>query len=243
MEALKIQNTEGQGRSVVNIDTQSLVEKGYLVASNDRSAFNEQYRQIKRVVIDKAFGKGDKPQAKDGSNLVMVTSPKEGEGKTFVSINLALSSALEKDKTVLLIDVNVVNPSVSKEFDFESPKGLIDFLLGDVEELSEVIHHTSIPRLKIIPAGNQHYLTNELLASDKMKTLFHELSTRYPERLVIFDSPAMNTITDTAILASEMGQMLLVVENNKTSMASAKKAKEMTPSNVEIGVVVNKKIN
>ena len=209
---------------------------------NDKSNFNEQYRQIKRTVIDKAFGTNNTPKKADNSNLVMVTSPSKGEGKTFVALNLALSSILEKEKTVLLIDANVISPSIHTELGFQANNGLVEFLLGEVNDISEVIYNTSIDNLKVIPAGQPHYLTNEMLASDKMKELTNQLASRYPDRLVIIDAPEVNSITETPILASQVGQVLLVVESNKTSLLSAKKAKKQLSAENDIGIIVNKRI-
>lgn len=238
MEALNIVVTPPK-TDIVNIDELRLFEKGYLVTSNDKSAFNEQYRQIKRAVIDQAFGSTKK---KENSNLVMVTSANKKEGKTFVAVNLALSSALEKNKTVLLIDANVINPTIHNEFDFESKNGLIEYLLGEIDDLSEVIYNTSIDNLKIIPAGKPHYLTNELLASDLMKKLTRELATRYPDRLVIFDAPEINNVAETSILSSQVGQVVFVAQANKTKLSSAKQACERLPEDTDVGIVINKRI-
>lgn len=234
-------NTNSSHKTI-DINSDILIKKGYLSFKNDKSNFNEQYRQIKRTIIDKAFGSINTPKKAINSNLVMVTSPNKGEGKTFVALNLALSSVLEKEKTVLLIDANVINPALHKELGFEANNGLIEFLLGQVNDISDVIYNTSIENLKVIPAGKPHYLTNEMLASDTMKELTKQLASRYPDRLVIIDSPEVNSITETPILASQVGQVLLVVESNKTSISDVKQAKAKLSSENDIGIVVNKRI-
>ena len=227
-------------KKIINIDKNHLVSEGYLSSESNKSDFNEQFRHIKRTIINNAFGTAAENKVNDNANLVMISSANKGEGKTFVAINLALISALEKDKTVLLIDSNVINPQINEVLDFECDKGLIEYLLGEVDNLSEVIYNTNIPNFKIIPAGKPHFLTNELLASERMKTLTMELSTRYSDRLVIFDSPEINNITETPVLAGLMGQGLIVAECRKTTMSSLKKAKESLPEKMVVGVVFNK---
>lgn len=238
--ALKI--IQNPKRDIIQINHADLLKKGYLVTNNDKSPFTEQYRQIKRTVIDKAFGTKSAPKKSDNSNLVMVTSPNEGEGKTFVSVNLALSSVLEKDKMVLLIDANVINPELNNTFGMHNCDGLVDFLLGDVECVGDIIYNTSISNLKIIPAGRPHHLTNEMLASDQMKNLTNELATRYSDRLVILDAPQVNGVTETSVVAGQVGQVLLVVQDKLTTITSAKQAKNKLPSENDVGIIINKRV-
>lgn len=225
----------------ITLDQEKLVNNGYLTISNNKSEVNEQFRQIKRTILNKAFGTAIHPAVNDKANLVLVTSPNKGEGKTFTAVNLALSSALEKDKTVLLIDANVINPGFYYTLNFNANKGLVEYLIGEVSDLSDVIYDTNIPNLKIIPAGTPNFLTNELLASERMSSLTDELSQRYKDRLVLFDSPELIGVTETSVLSAFVGQAIIVAESGKTSMASIKKAHSMLEKHIEIGVVFNKK--
>jgi receptor protein-tyrosine kinase len=172
----------------------------------------------------------------------MVSSSNPNEGKTFISINLALSIALEQDKTVLLVDADVLRPSIHRELEFESKQGLLEYLLDEVSSLSDVIYNTSIPNLKIIPAGKPHHLTNELLASAKMASLADELAQRYPDRIVIFDCPPILGVTETPVLSSLVGQAVVVVEESKTKVDDVKKAVSQLNEDIAIGFVMNKTI-
>jgi len=224
----------------LTIDTESLLERGYLIDSGERKSIKEEFRQIKRKLLNNAFGSASKML--NNGNLIMISSSKPNEGKTFVSINLALSIALEQDKTVLLIDADVLRPSVSRELGIEKADGLIECLLDDDKDLGEVIYDTNINKLKIIPAGEPHHLSNELLASEKMASLAQELAERYPDRVVIFDCPPLIGVTETLVLANLMGQALLVVEESKTSLASIQQATEHLNEDLALGIVVNKAI-
>jgi len=225
---------------ILQIDKDSLGERGYLINNGERKSIKDEFRQIKRKLINNAFGNGAK--LLNNPNLIMVSSAKPNEGKTFVSINLALSIALEQDKKVLLIDADVLRPSVVRELGVEQTNGLIEFLLDDSKSVRDIMFDTNIDNLKLIPAGEPHHLSNELLASAKMANLANELATRYPDRIVIFDCPPLIGVTETLVLANLMGQALVVVEESKTPIANIKTATESLNEDLAIGIVMNKAI-
>lgn len=224
----------------LEIDKSGLTTKGYLIDTGARKSIKDEFRQIKRKLLTNAFGAASKML--NHPNLVMISSAKPNEGKTFVAINLALSIALEQDKTVLLVDADVLRPSINRELGVEQTEGLIEFLLEPEKDVSDVIFNTNIDKLKIIPAGNPHHLSNELLASEKMAALANELANRYPDRVVIFDCPPLVGVTETLVLANLMGQALIVVEESKTSIANIKEATEALNEDLAVGLVLNKAI-
>lgn len=227
-------------KAEIYIDNDKLTERGFLHSGGNAHHQQEEFRHIKRKLINNAFG----PAAKTlhQSNLIMVSSSNPNEGKTFVSINLALSIALEQDKTVLLVDADVLRPSLHQELEFENKKGLLDYLCSDTDDVSEIIYHTNISNLRIMPAGSAHHLTNELLASERMATLAKELSSRYPDRVVVFDCPPLLGVTETPVLASLVGQAVVVVEESKTKVEDIKRATSQLDENLAIGFVLNKTI-
>ncbi len=229
-----------QATHSLEIDKPSLEARGYLIDNGSRKSIKDEFRQIKRKLLNNAFGAASKTL--NNSNLIMVSSSKPNEGKTFVSINLALSIALEQDKTVLLVDADVLRPSINRELGVGSASGLIEYLLGEEESISQIIYNTNIDKLKVIPAGEPHHLSNELLASDKMQALANELAARYPDRIVIFDCPPLIGVTETLVLANLMGQALLVVEESKTHIADIQQATEHLNDDIALGLVVNKAI-
>ncbi|MEP4889828.1 MAG: XrtA-associated tyrosine autokinase [Aliiglaciecola sp.] len=214
------------------------IQKEGFVSNMGRNTINEEYRAIKRKVLSNAFGPLSKTLS--NANIVMVTSPNPNEGKTFTAINLALSIALEQDKTVLLVDADVLRPSVMKTIDQPFESGLMEYLLGEVDDLSDVIHHTSLDTLRIIPAGKSHHLSTELLASEKMLESVSEFANRYPDRVVIIDSPPLLGINETAILANLAGQAVVVVQEGKTSLNRVSQAVEHLNPDMAKGFVLNK---
>jgi receptor protein-tyrosine kinase len=227
-------------KDILALDKASLAERGYLIDNGTRKSIKDEFRQIKRKLLNNAFGNASKTL--HHSNLIMVSSAKPNEGKTFVAINLALSIALEQDKTVLLIDADVLRPSVVRELGVEEKPGIIEYLLGKSEKVSDIIYNTDIDKLKLIPAGKPHHLSNELLASEKMATLANELANRYPDRIVIFDCPPLIGVTETLVLASLMGQALIVVEESKSSIADIQAATRYLNEDLALGLVLNKAI-
>ena len=198
----------------------------------------EEYRVIKRPILANAFGKvAHRP---DRANLVMVASSVPGEGKTFNAINLAMSVATELDRTVLLIDADVLKPAVTRLLGIEAEKGLIDVLDDPDTLLPDVLIKTDIPRLTILPAGKLHSHSTELLASDSMRRLADELSERYPDRLVIFDSPPLLATTEAVVLAELMGQIALVVAAESTPRPTVNQTLDLFSEDKVVGLILNK---
>ena len=229
-----------QDNKMIMLNGERLNERGFIFSPESAHHIQEEFRHIKRKLLNNAFGPASKTLKH--SNLVMVTSSNPNEGKTFVAINLALSIALEQDKTVLLVDADVLRPSIQRELEYENKHGLLEFLLEEAEYVSDVIYNTSITNLKLIPAGKPHHLTNELLASEKMAALAEELAARYPDRIVIFDCPPILGVTETPVLSSLVGQAVVVVEESKTKLANVKKAVTQLDENIAVGFVMNKTI-
>ncbi len=200
---------------VIPINIENL-SKHMLVSSNESNVqLSEEYRIIKRPILNNAFGALNS-QIKH-ANLVLVTSSQPGEGKTFTAVNLAFSIASERDKKVLLVDADVTKPSVSKILGIqEDTHGLIDYLDGEDLDFSMMMLKTEIPGLTIIPAGKKHGYATELLASNRMSMLAEELHSRYSDRIVIFDSPPLLAATQAQVLAGLVGQVILVVEAEMT---------------------------
>lgn len=222
------------------IDLQLLEEKGFVGLESARNLINEEYREIKRKLLQNAFG----PLAStiSSSNIIMVSSARPNEGKTFTAVNLALSIAAEQDKTVLLVDADVLKPNVLRTLDLDENNGLMEYLLGKVDDLSEVIYHTNIPKLRIVPAGQSHHLSTELLASTVMKETVEEFSNRYPDRVVIIDTPPLIGINESAILANLAGQAVIVVEEGRSKLNDIQSAVERLNPDMAIGFVVNKSV-
>jgi protein-tyrosine kinase len=224
-------------RKQIELNFSRLRDKGYVVPG-DRSTTAEEIRLIKRPLLRQAFGDGRLPN--DTSHLIMVTSARPSEGKTFMAINLALSMALEKDITVLLIDADVAQPAVPGVLGFESDRGLLDLLVDPTLDMSEVMVRTNLENLTILPAGRDTPNANELLASAKMEALVKDIAERYPDRVIIFDTPPVLVRTETSVLASHVGQVAFVIEAEHTNESAVKESIELLNGCSNIGLILNK---
>lgn len=198
----------------VHIDLRRLAAAGYVTPDAPRTTIADQYRVIKRPLLANATGKGS--AAVPNGNLIMVTSSLPGEGKSFSAVNLAMSIAMELDHHVLLVDADVAKPSLMGTFGLPPSGGLLDLLLDGKVQMSDVLLRTNVDKLTFLPSGTPHPRATELLASDAMTALIDDLGSRYPERIVIFDSPPLLQTTEARVLAAHMGQIIMVVQAEKT---------------------------
>ncbi|MEY4750407.1 MAG: hypothetical protein RIQ60_2621 [Pseudomonadota bacterium] len=206
----------------VRIDLERLASHGYLVPGQNRTALAEQMRIIKRPLLANARGEGPEPVAR--ANLIQVVSALPGEGKTFVAMNLAMSIAMEVDHSVLLVDADVLRPSVPERCGLDSAPGLLDVLSNPKLDLADVMLRTNVPKLSLLPAGTASLKSTELLASDAMARLLDELAAKYTDRIIVFDAPPLIPTTESRVLASRMGQVVMVVEADATSRGQAAQA-------------------
>jgi len=205
----------------VELDLAMLESTGIVTPNAPRSHIADEYRVIKRPLISNAMGRG--AAALTHGNLIMVTSAMSGEGKSFTSVNLAMSIATELDHTVMLVDADVARPSILRMLGLPDGPGLLDLLEGKAE-MSGVLMKTNIDKLTILPSGTPHARATELLASDAMRLLLDDISRRYPDRIVIFDSPPLILTTEARVLATQMGQVVMVVQADKTLQADVQHA-------------------
>ncbi len=218
------------------VDRARLRQQSMITPDGERTAVAESFRRIKRQILaNVANPKAGAPPA----SLVLVTSALEGEGKTYCAINLAISIALEVDRSVVLVDADVAKSSVPKALGFEADKGLMDVLLDRQFDLADVLWKTDIGRLTLLTVGTAHKHATELLASDAMGVLLRELSERH-DRIVIFDSPPLLAASEAGVLASQMGQIVLVVEAAKTTETALKNALARVDSSRVTGLLLNK---
>ncbi|MBF0266075.1 MAG: polysaccharide biosynthesis tyrosine autokinase [Gammaproteobacteria bacterium] len=226
---------------IIEINMDYLEKLGFLVPNNRHTIINDEFRQIKRPLIRNIQGRTAHPIER--ANVLQVTSSLQGEGKTFTAINLALSFAMEMDFNVLLVDADTIKSSITRTLINSTEKGLTDYLTGDVEDLSDLMLKTNIPKLSILPAGQAHLLSAELLNSQYMENLIVEFSQRYENRIVIFDSPPLLQTNDSRILSQKVGQLVFVVEQHKTEQSIVKSAVSLIDPDLVVGVVMNKTRN
>ncbi|TAN77796.1 MAG: tyrosine-protein kinase family protein [Gallionella sp.] len=224
--------------NLATIDLARLRQLGGVTPNEEKTQIAEEFRLIKRPLITNAFNQG--AGKINNGNLIMVTSALAGEGKTFCAINLAMSIAMEMDHTVLLVDADVARPSIPKYLGLKAGRGLLDVLLDDRIELADVMMRTNVEKLSILTAGKKSVHATELLASQSMSDLLTDIAQRYPDRIVIFDSPPLLLTTEAQVLATQMGQIVMVVEAETTPQQTVVEALRQIESCDVINLIYNK---
>lgn len=220
----------------ITLDFNLLRERGYLPEESASRQFSDHYRRIKRPLIDKAVTESG---AKRESRLIMVTSALPGDGKTFTSINLALSIALERDLSVLLVDCDVSKRHVTDIMGLNDDQGLVDALLDESIEAESLIVGTNQRGLSILPSGSQAQGTAELLSSNRMREIVAGLCARSPRRIVLLDSPPLLITNEGRVLAKIAGQVALVVRAGRTPRQAVKDAISLFGADQAGGIILN----
>jgi len=235
--ALKPDVVPEPGTLQIVIDQAALRAAGYLPESSKDRQFAEHYRQIKRPLISRALsGKGSESGV---MRAIMMASALPGDGKTFTSINLALSMAREKDISVVLIDADVAKPNISRIFAVDEEPGLLDALVDEQIDINTLILPTTIRGLSILPAGKQHEAATELLASARMDTVVAGMLARNPRRIALFDSPPLLLSSESRALVRVVGQIALVVCSGKTPRQAVLSALGCLGEGKSLGLILN----
>ncbi|MEM1439263.1 MAG: protein tyrosine kinase [Pseudomonadota bacterium] len=226
---------------VTAIDRDSLLEAGLLTGPDPDPAVATSYRRIKRPLIGNAFSRT--ASDKDCANVIMLTSAMPGAGKSFCSFGLAVSVAQERDIGAVLIDADVLKPTITRAFGLESRKGLTDFLTDEGICIDEILVQTDIDDIIVIPAGAVCEDSTELLASRRMKRFIQTLSRSFSDRLVVLDTPPMLITTEAQVLADHTGQVVLVVEAGVTAHSQMLEMLESLDLRKPVNAILNKSRN
>jgi protein-tyrosine kinase len=221
----------------IELDLAGMSRRGLVTSAGGRTPMVEEFRIIKRPLIKRAFAA--RKAGENPGNLIMVTSSLPGEGKTFCAINLAMSIAMELDHTVLLVDADVARPSILRTLGVSAQRGLLD-VLQDEHEMADVLLRTNVDTLTILPAGTSNANATEILASQSMRMLVQEIANRYPDRIVIFDSPPLLLTSEARVLASHMGQIAMVVESERTTQHAVLEALSQLEGCSNVNLIYNK---
>jgi len=236
--ARDIRRSDGREQNRIEIDLERLKARGFVTPDAPKSQIADEFRVIKRPIIHNARRAG--ASAIRNGNLIMVTSALPGEGKTFTAVNLALSVAMELDTTVLLVDGDVAHPELPRVLGTPGSPGLLELLTSYELDVSDAIVRTNVENLSVLPAGAHHRRATELLASEQMAVVLHELGMRYPDRIVIFDSPPLLPTTEARALASHMGQIVMVVAADSTRQHAVNLALDTIESCEIVLMMLNK---
>lgn len=222
----------------VIVDRDKLREAGFIVPDGPVTGISEEFRIIKRQLLLTAKGSQRQAPVPHGERI-LICSAHPNEGKTFSALNLALSIAAEKDNEVLLVDADFAKPSILSSLGLEGNKGLMDALADPELPVENCIIHTDIPGLAILPTGDQTNADTEYLASSRTEQVLNRLTQNNPNRIVIFDSPPALSASPASVLATHVGQVLMIVKADETTETALRDALSLMAGCEHIQLLLN----
>src|SRR6516165_1574419 len=228
----------GHGGPELVLDRGRLASYGITVPSSARSRTVEEFRLVKRNLMTQ-LSQGHVIADQRSTRLIMVTSARPGEGKTFISLNLALAFASERDVKALLVDVDTQHSSLQTILGIPSELGIVDVLAGN-HELSEVLIQTNMPNLMVLPSGRGGPHVPELFSSNQMALLMAEMTRRFADRYIIIDTPPCMASSDAAALAPLVGQIVFIVEAHHTQQVEIEASLSILSACPRISLLLNK---
>jgi protein-tyrosine kinase len=203
-----------------------------VISGFDPCEFTDAYKMLRTQVLQRLN--------ENSWNVLAVTSPGTGEGKSLTALNLAVSLSMEVNYTVLLVDANLRHPSLHEQLGLPGSPGLSDYLTKGTPLAELLVHPKGINHLTILPGGDAMLNSAEMLNSPKMSHLVDELKNRYASRIVVFDLPPVLTAADAMAFAPYVDATLLVVEEGKTKRKEVEHALELLSNTNVLGTVLNK---
>lgn len=210
---------------------QNVLSENRLIAGNRSDPRATSFRMLRTQVLH--------AMRENGWNSIAVTGPTSGIGKSLIATNLAISISFEVNQTVLLVDVDLRNPTLHKYFDFEPDHGLLDYLQGDVD-LKDLFVNPTFKRLVLLPGRSTTSGSSELLSSPRMVSLVKDLKSKYQSRIIVFDLPPLLHVDDAMVFLPNVDSTLLVVENGKNTQSEVHKSMRLLAGTNLIGTVLNK---
>jgi receptor protein-tyrosine kinase len=220
----------------IHVDVSLLRRQRLIPPPEEERDMAAQYRHIKRPLISKGIGRG-RDRVPRG-NSIMVTSALPGEGKTFTTVNLALSMALEQELRVLLVDADVARPRLSHELGIDRDAGLLDALRDEAIDIESLVIGTDLPTLTLLSAGSRSETATELLAGPRMAEIVQRLCDGDRSRIVLFDSPPLLPTTEARVLAQAVGQVALIVRASRTPQQAVFEALHLMGDRTEVSLIL-----
>lgn len=218
----------------VEINREALEEEGLISPEAPVTTLLEEFRIIKRELLADARHSGD-----DNARRILVSSPHMDEGKTYCATNLAIALAAERDVEVILVDADLINPSVTRRLDVDAGPGLMDALVDKSIRPEDLVSPTDIPGLFILPAGTSSARDSEYFTSKRTGQVLDRLTRGAPNRYLIFDTPPALAASPAAELAAHVGQAILVVRADDTSRAALDDAVQLLSACGDIKLLLN----
>lgn len=191
----------------------------------------EAYRQLRSQVLSS--------MTRNKWQTLAISSAQENAGKTLTAINLAICISQEVAQTVMLVDLDLRDPNVHTTLGIDIDKGIVDHLL-DGEPLENILINPEFPRMVVLPGIPQGRHSSEILSSPEMTSFMNDITSRYPDRIIIFDLPPLLRNDDAMVFVPKADAWLLVVEDGATSAYDLERSLQLLGQSRVIGTVLNK---
>ena len=224
--------------STIKLNRQRLNRAGVYSPALEANRTTEEIRLVKQAALQRAADAA--AAGLPTASLMMITSTREGEGKSFIAANLALSIAAEEGRSVVLIDADPSRSAVASIFGMTRQRGLLDAISDDRLQPSDILIGTDVDGLYIIPAGHHHALSAEHFASERASLFLKRLMSECPGAYLIFDAPPVLATTEASALARQVAQILYVIEAERVGRAEVAEALDLISMCPNIGFVLNK---
>lgn len=214
----------------VSEDIKNRIDPSLVAILSPYSVEAEQFRLLKNNLLF--------PEKGSPAKCIMITSPTPGEGKSFVSSNLAISIARSIDEYVLLMDCDLRRPILHSLFGYDQIEGLSEYLLGK-KGLSSILVRTFLDKLTLMPGGTLPPNPSELLSSEQMRQLIKEVKQRYSDRYILIDTPPPYITSEVNALARSADGVVIVIKNGKTKKKDVESVIDIYGKDKILGIVNN----
>ncbi|MBV8097409.1 MAG: AAA family ATPase [Acetobacteraceae bacterium] len=220
------------------IDDQALQSAGMIDWTRERSRVAEEFRIVQNQILRSAFA--PETAFESNSNLVMLTSARPGEGKSFASLNIAASIARQRDREVLLVDIDSKADAIGRKLGLAEAAGLLNLVSDPSLTADSLLIRTALPKLSILPVGTDPERRGELFATRQMARVIRDLGQANADRLVIIDAPPCLSSSEPSLLAPIVGQIVLIVEAERTQRQEVEAALDLIQACPNLTLLLNK---
>ena len=223
------------------VELDMLERSGMAVARRTRTRISEEYRIATGRILRTLH---ESPGSEGARNVLMVTSARPGEGKSFTALNLAGSIAQNGTDPVLLVDVDPKVKPLSDKLGLGDASGFLDLVADPSLRPEDLIRSSAVPNLRILPVGNRD--SGSAQASDGVASVHPvvpailRLARRFPKHLIVLDAPPCLSTSDPHTMAPHVGQIVMVVEAARTQRAEVEAALDLVRVCPSITMLLNK---
>ena len=229
-DALKLKSAKFEAEKEKLSDFEKTLDKHHIVAHRTRSKEADRFRFLRTQILH--------TMEKHDLKTLAISSPRYGDGKSTTATNLAVSIAQDLKRTVLLVDLDLRDPSLAKYFGIETDKGLTDYIAGEAT-VQDCLVRLPFERIRVFPAGHAIDHSSESLGSPQMQKLAAELKARYDDRLIVYDMPPLLDQDDPLVFVPHVDAFLLVVKEGVTTTEEIKRSLDILEDSKVIGFVLN----